>query len=127
MPDFTVGHYLLGGDMNEINTVDLLINEATNLFGNLEITKSEDTITFTENGIIFGKVKAHFTTDNHFLGWAINCLLKEEICSKLYPKTWECNKMVNKVFNTQQDALTELIKFYARGFKLLNRESECSH
>jgi hypothetical protein len=110
-----------------MNEIDAIIDEVTSRYHNLEITKSEDTITFTENGIIFGKVKAHFTTDNHFIGWAINCLLKEEICSKLYPKTWECNKMINKVFNTQQDALTELIKFYTRGFKLLNRESECSH
>lgn len=107
--------------MNEIDTVDLLIDEATDLFGSLEITKSEDTITLTENGIVFGKVKAHFTADEHFIGWAINCLLKEEICCKLYPKTWECQKMMNKVFSTQSDALLELIKFYALGFKLLDR------
>lgn len=107
--------------MNDINSVDLIINEATNAFDNLTVTKTEDTITLTENGIVFGKVRAHFTTDNHFIGWAINCLLKEEICCKLYPKTWECQKMMNKVFNTQQDALSELIKFYAHGFKLLDR------
>ena len=125
MPNFTVGHYLLGGYMKD--QIDVLIEEVSNRFSNLEITKTEDTITLTENGIVFGKVKAHFTADDHFIGWAINCLLKEEICSKLYPKTWECQKMMNKVFNTQQDALHELIRFYALGFKLLNRESECSH
>ena len=107
--------------MNDINSVDLIINEATSAFDNLTVTKTTDTITLTENGIVFGKVRAHFTTDNHYIGWAINCLLKEEICSKLYPRTWECQKMMNKVFSTQQDALSELIKFYAHGFKLLDR------
>lgn len=127
MPNLTVGHYLLGAKMNEINAVDQLIDEATHLFDNLEITKTEDTITLTENGIVFGKVKVHYTADNHFIGWSINCLLKEEICDKLYPKSWECQKQMHKVFNTQADALTELIKFYALGFKLLDRESQCSH
>ncbi len=100
--------------------VDVLIEEVSNRFSNLEITKTEDIITLTENGIVFGKVKAHFTTDDHFIGWAINCLLKEEICSKLYPKSWECQRMMHKVFSTQSDALLELIKFYALGFKLLD-------
>ena len=111
--------------MNE--QIDVVIEQITNRYHNLEITKTTDTITLTENGIVFGKVKAHFTADEHFIGWAINCLLKEEICSKLYPKTWECQKMMNKVFSTQSDALLELVKFYALGFKILNSEAACNH
>lgn len=111
--------------MNE--QIDVVIEQIANRYHNLEITKTTDTITLTENGIVFGKVKAHFTADDHFIGWAINCLLKEEICCKLYPKTWECQKMMNKVFSTQSDALLELVKFYALGFKILNSEATCNH
>jgi hypothetical protein len=64
MPNFTVGHYLLGARMKD--QIDVLIEEAKR-FSNLEITKTEDTITLTENGIVFGKVKAHFTADGQLI------------------------------------------------------------
>jgi hypothetical protein len=108
--------------MNEKNhQVDVIIDHATTIFNDIEIIKTDDAITLLENGIVFGKVKGHYSTDGHFIGWGVNCLVKSEICKMIYLNEWEYNKMVNKVFSTTPGALTELFNLYSRGFKQLQR------
>jgi hypothetical protein len=108
--------------MHEQNyMVDVIINHATTIFNDIEIIKTDDAITLVEDSIVFGKVKGHYTTDGHFIGWGINCLFKSEICKMIYSNEWEYNKMVNKVFSTTPGALTELFNLYSRGFKRIQR------